>query len=99
MLDQQALEKRVMDMVRILYTNPSKCFNRKNGKNYSFEEATKMLYNKLEELGFKYQRQYDLIKGVITADKKKYDKLVDDTITDKEIVSMLVSKSIQIFFE
>ena len=53
MLDQQALEKRVMDMVRILYTNPSKCFNRKNGKNYSFEEATRMLDNKLEELGVK----------------------------------------------
>lgn len=95
----QALEKRVMDMVRILYTNPSKCFNRKNGKNYSFEEATRMLDNKLEELGVKYQRQYDLIKGVITADKKKYSNLVDDTITDKEIVSILVSKGVQMFFE
>ena len=95
----QALEKRVMDMVRILYTNPSKCFNRKNGKNYTFEEATRMLDNKLEELGVKYQRQYDLIKGVITADKKKYGKLVDDTISDKEIVSILVSKGVQMFFE
>lgn len=25
-----ALEKRVMDMVRVLYMNPSKCFSRKN---------------------------------------------------------------------
>ena len=33
------LEKRVMDMVRILYINPSKCFNRKNGKNYTYSEA------------------------------------------------------------
>lgn len=28
-----ALEKRVMDMVRVLYMNPSKCFSRKNNKN------------------------------------------------------------------
>ncbi len=26
----QALEKRMMDMVRVLYTNPSRCFNRNN---------------------------------------------------------------------
>lgn len=26
-----ALEKRVMDMVRVLYMNPSKCFSKKNG--------------------------------------------------------------------
>ena len=76
-----ALEKRVMDMVRILYTNPSKCFNRKNGKNYTFSEAVSM------------------IKGVINADKKKYGSLVDGTISDKEIMSMLVSKGIQVFFE
>ena len=94
-----ALEKRVMDMVRILYTNPSKCFNRKNGKNYTFSEAVNMLDKKLEELGVKYQRQYDLIKGVMTADKKKYGSLVDGTISDKEIMSMLVSKGIQVFFE
>ncbi len=29
----QALEKRLMDMIRVLYMNPSKCFSRKNGKN------------------------------------------------------------------
>ena len=37
----QALEKRLMDMVRILYMNPAKCFSRKNGKNYTTKEATK----------------------------------------------------------
>jgi len=31
----QALEKRIMDMVRVLYMNPSKCFNRKNGSRIS----------------------------------------------------------------
>ena len=39
----QALENRIIDMVRVLYMNPSKCFNRKNGKNYTFSETTKML--------------------------------------------------------
>ena len=70
-----------------------------NGKNYTFSEAVSMLDKKLEELGVKYQRQYDLIKGVMTADKKKYGSLVDGTISDKEIMSMLVSKGIQVFFE
>lgn len=68
-----ALEVRIMAMVSVLYNNPSKCFNRKNGKNYTFSEATKMLDKKLENLGVQYQRQYDLLKGVIEADKKKYD--------------------------
>ena len=48
----------------------SRCFNRKNGKNYTFSEATEMLDKKLENLGVQYQRQYDLLKGVIEA----YDK-------------------------
>lgn len=69
-----ALEVRIMAMVSVLYNNPSKCFNRKNGKNYTFSEAT-MLDKKLENLGVQYQRQYDLLKGVIEADKKKYDNL------------------------
>ena len=47
----QALEKRLMDMVRVLYMNPSKCFSRKNGKNYSTSEAIIMLDKRLEELG------------------------------------------------
>ena len=70
-----ALEKRVMDIVRILYTNPSKCFNRKNGKNYTYNEALEML------------------------DKKKFDKLKRDDITDKEIIEILVSKTIGLIFE
>ncbi len=94
-----ALEKRVMDMVRILYTNPSKCFNRKNGKNYSYNEALEMLDKRMEELGVMYQRQYDLLKGVIASDKKKFDKLKRDDITDKEIIEILVSKTIGLIFE
>ena len=80
-----ALERRIMEMIRILYSNPSKCFNRKNGKNYTFTEATEMLDKKLENLGKKYARQYDLIKGVLAADKKKMEKIKTDNITDKEI--------------
>lgn len=34
-------------MIRVLYMNLSKCFNRMNGKNYSFNEATMMLDKKL----------------------------------------------------
>lgn len=85
----QALEKRVMDMVRILYTNPTKCFNRKNGKNYSYGDAIVMLDNKMEELSVKYQRQYDLIKGVLESDKKKYDKIKITDVTDKDLMEML----------
>ena len=59
----QALENRIMGVVRVLYLNPSKCFNRKNGKNYSFSEATMMLDKKLEVLGFQFYRHYDLIKS------------------------------------
>lgn len=51
-----ALEKRVMDMVRILYSNPSKCFNRHNGKNYTYSEALLMLDKKMEELGVLIQK-------------------------------------------
>ena len=95
----QALERRLMDMVRILYNNPSKCFSRKNGKNYSYNEAIEMLDKKLEDLGVKYQRQYDLIKGVLASDKRKYDKVKNDNISDKDIMELLVSKSIQMLFE
>ena len=81
-------------MIRILYSNPSKCFNRKNGKNYTFTEATEMLDKKLENLGIKYARQYGLIKGVLAADKRKMEKIKTDNITDKEIIEILVSKTI-----
>ena len=93
------LEKRVMDMVRILYTNPSKCFNRKNGKNYTYTEAIEMLDKRMEDLGLMYQRQYDLLKGVMNSDKKKFDKLKRDDISDKDIIEILVSKTIGMIFE
>ena len=57
-----------------------------------------MLDNTLEELGVRYQRQYDLIKGVLAFDKKKFDKIKKEDITDKEILEMLVSKGIQTMF-
>lgn len=93
-----ALEKRVMDMVRVLYMNPSKCFSRKNNKNYTKSEAIKMLDNILEELGVNYQRQYDLIKGVLASDKKKFDRIKKEDISDKEILEILVSRGIQTMF-
>ena len=95
----QALEVRVMDMVRILYMNPSKCFSRKNGKNYTTSEATKMLDGRLEELGVKFSRQYDLIKGVLDSDKKKMSKMDIQDIDDRQVFEMLVSKSIRMLFE
>ena len=94
-----ALEVRITAMCSVLYNNPSKCFNRKNGKNYTFSEATEMLDKKLENLGLQYQRQYDLIKGVLAADKKKYSKFCTDDLTDKEIIEIMVSKLFKIYFE
>lgn len=94
-----ALEKRVMDMIRILYMNPSKCFSRKNGKSYSRGEAIIMLDHRLEELGVNYQRQYDLIKGVLSSDKKKYDKINKEEIKDKDILEMLVSKGFEVLLK
>ena len=94
-----ALEKRIMDMSRVLYMNPAKCFSRKNGKNYSFSKATRMLDNTWEELGIRYQRQFDLIKGVLSSDKKKYEKNKNSEINDKEIINIMVSKLICLLTE
>lgn len=94
-----ALEKRVMDMVRVLYMNPSKCFSRKNEKNYTKSEAVIMLDNKLEQLGVNYQRQYDLLKGVLASDKKKYDKMKSSDLTDRDVFEILVSKGIECLFQ
>lgn len=58
-----------------------------------------MLDKKLENLGIKYARQYDLIKGVLAADKKKMEKQKTDNITDKEIIEILVSKTIAMVLE
>lgn len=57
-----------------------------------------MLDKKLEEFGVKYQKQYDLIKGVIESDSKKYSKIKKDDITDKEMFEILVSKNFEILF-
>ena len=59
----------------------------------------KMLDGRLEVLGVKFARQYDLIKGVLEADKKKYSKFIKKEIDDKEIIEILASKLIQIIFE
>ena len=95
----QALEKRLMDVVRILYMNPSKCFSRRNGKNYTTSEATKMLDRRLGVLGTMFDRQYTLIKGVLDSDNKKYKKKDFDEISDEEIIKILISKYFQIIFE
>ena len=94
-----ALEKRVMDMVRVLYMNPSKFFSKKNKKNYTKSEAVIMLDNKLEQLGVNYQRQYDLLKGVLASDKKKYDKMKSSDLTDRDVFEILVSKGIECLFQ
>ena len=71
----------------------------KNGKNYTKSEAVIMLDNKLEQLGVNYQRQYDLLKGVLTSDKKKYDKMKSSDLTDRDVFEILVSKGIECLFQ
>ena len=58
-----------------------------------------MLDGRLEVLGVQFYRQYNLIKGVLEADKKKYSKLVKKDVDNKEIIEMMASKLIQIVFE
>ena len=58
-----------------------------------------MLDHRLEELGVNYQRQYDLIKGVLNSDKKKYDKIKKEDINDKNILEMLVSKGFEVLLQ
>ena len=60
---------------------------------------TIMLDRRLEELGVNYQRQYDLIKGVLNSDKKKYDKIKKEDINDKDILEMLVSKGFEVLLQ
>lgn len=95
----QVLEKRLMDAIRILYMNPAKCFSRKNGKNYTTREATRMLDGRLEVLGTMFEKQYSLIKGVLDSDNKKYKKSDYDNISDEEMIKILVSKYFQIIFD
>ena len=95
----QVLEKRLMDAVRILYMNPSKCFSRRNGKNYTTKEATKMLDGRLEILGTMFDKQYSLIKGVLESDNKKLKRASCNDISDEEIIKILISKYFQMIFE
>jgi len=90
------LDKKMTDMVDVLYTNPVGCFGRKNGKYYSFSEAQAMLDKKLEILGNAYAKQFDLIQGVLESDNKKLkgmDRKIE--IPDEELLNMVVSKVIK----
>lgn len=67
-------------------------FYRNNGKNYTYGEAIVLLDKRMENLGIMYQKQYDLLKGVISSDKKKFDKLYKEDYSDKELFDLVVSK-------
>ena len=56
------------------------------------------MHTTLEQLGVNYGRQYDLIKGVLASDKKKFYKIKKEDISDREILEILVSKGIQTMF-
>ena len=66
----QTLEKRLMDMWEYYIWILVNVFQEKTEKNYTTSEATKMLDNRLEELGINFNCQYNLIKGVLESDKK-----------------------------
>ena len=89
------LDKKLTDMVDILYSNPVGCFSRKNGKRYTFGEAIEMLDKKLEILGTLYDKQYKLLKGVLESDNKKLKKINDKEIDDDQIIDLLVSKFVK----
>lgn len=57
-----------------------------------------MLDNTLEKLGINYQRQYDLLNGVLISDKKKFNKIKKEALSDKEVLEILLSKGISCFF-
>ena len=89
------LDKKLTDMVEILYTNPKSCFGRKNGKSYTVSEAREMLDKRLEILGTLYDKQYKLLKGVLESDNKKLKKINDKEIDDDQIIDLLVSKFVK----
>ena len=90
------LDKKMTDMVEVLYANPTKCFNRKNGKNYTRGEAKEMLDKRLEILGKAYDDQFQMIKGVLDSDNRKFKKISDDNVlNDKELIDFMVSKVIK----
>ena len=95
-LSLNILDKKMTDMVEVLYANPTKCFNRKNGKNYTRSEAKEMLDKRLEILGKVYDEQFKLIKGVLESDNKKFRKISDDNVlNDRELIDFMVSKVIK----
>ena len=89
------LDKKLTDMVDILYSNPVGCFSRKNGKRYTSGEAIEMLDKKLEVLGCAFDKQYKLLKGVLESDNKKLKKINDKEIDDDQIIDLLVSKFVK----
>ena len=89
------LDKKLTDMVEVLYTNPKSCFGRKNGKSYTISEAREMLDKRLEILGTLYDKQYKLLKGVLESDNKKLKKINDKEIDDDKIIDLLVSKFVK----
>lgn len=92
------LDKKMTDMVEVLYCNLVGCFGRKNGKYYSFKEAQSMLDKKLEVLGSAFSKQFDLVKGVLESDNKKLKALnngCDLNLNNMEILNLTVSKVIQ----
>ena len=89
------LDKKLTDMVEVLYTNPKSCFGRKNGKSYTVSEAREMLDKRLEILGTLYDKQYKLLKGVLESDNKKLKKINDKEIDDDQIIDLLVSKFVK----
>lgn len=91
------LDKKLTDMVDILYCNPSGCFGRKNGKKYTSSEAIEMLDKKLEVLGTAFDKQYKLIKGILESDKKRLNNISNyDIKSDEELINLLVSKFVKI---
>lgn len=91
------LDKKLTDMVDILYSNPVGCFSRKNGKRYTSGEAIEMLDKKLEVLGCAFDKQYKLLKGVLDSDRKRLSKIPDYNIaSDEELINLMVSKYVKV---
>ena len=90
------LDKKLTEMVDILYCNPIGCFSRKNGKRYTSGEAIEMLDKKLEVLGCAFDKQYKLLKGVLDSDRKKLSKVPDYKVaSDEELINLMVSKCVK----
>ena len=90
------VDKKLTDIVDILYSNPVGCFSRKNGKRYTSSEAMEMLDKKLEVLGCAFDKQYKLLKGVLDSDRKKLSKVPEYKVaSDEELINLMVSKCVK----